>query len=61
MIYHIKYNNFPLGQISQMLGRKKALILFGVPFTLGWILICASRSFALLIVGRTITGLECKD
>jgi MFS family permease len=39
-----------------MMGRKKAIILYGLPLTAGWILICTSRCFAQLIIGRVLTG-----
>ncbi|CAG2166676.1 unnamed protein product [Oppiella nova] len=40
-------------------GRRKALIFYGIPFTLGWILLIVAKSVSLIIVGRVVTGFCC--
>lgn len=44
------------GPAAQFLGRKNALIFYGIPFTIGWFCLKMADSVALLIVGRVITG-----
>ena len=44
--------------MAQLLGRKKALILYSIPFTIGWLVLACANSVALLIVGRVIVGLS---
>ncbi|KAI2798711.1 Solute carrier 2 (Facilitated glucose transporter) member 8, partial [Blomia tropicalis] len=46
------------GPMAQLLGRKKALILYSIPFTIGWLMLACANSVALLIVGRVIVGLS---
>ncbi|KPM05562.1 Facilitated trehalose transporter Tret1-like protein, partial [Sarcoptes scabiei] len=46
------------GSISQYFGRKKALILYGIPFTIGWIMLSVAKSISLLITGRVICGIS---
>lgn len=47
------------GTISQYFGRKKALIFYGIPFTIGWLLLVFAKSITLLIVGRVVCGISC--
>lgn len=49
---------FISGSISQYFGRKKALILYGIPFTIGWIMLSVAKSISLLITGRVICGIS---
>lgn len=46
------------GTMAQYFGRKKALIIYGIPFTIGWILLSVAKSVPILIVGRVICGLS---
>lgn len=49
-----------LGEPSnKIFGRKVSLILFGVPFALGWLLISVADGITLVIFGRLLTGLCC--
>ncbi|OTF73799.1 Facilitated trehalose transporter Tret1-like protein [Euroglyphus maynei] len=47
------------GTISQFFGRKKALIIYGIPFTIGWIILVAAKNVTLLIIGRVVCGISC--
>ena len=47
------------GTISQFFGRKKALIIYGIPFTIGWVLLVLAKNVTLLIVGRVVCGISC--
>lgn len=42
--------------IAQKFGLKKSLCAYGIPFTIGWILIFLAKSVPLILVGRVITG-----
>jgi len=42
--------------MAQFLGRKKALIIYGIPFTIGWLVLAFARSVSILILGRVIVG-----
>ena len=44
------------GYISDMLGRKKAIMVGAVLWVIGSIIVCASQDIAMLIVGRVING-----
>ena len=44
--------------MAQYLGRKKALIAYGLPFTIGWLLVAFAKSVTLIIVGRVVVGLS---
>ncbi|XP_054158979.1 facilitated trehalose transporter Tret1-2 homolog [Oppia nitens] len=44
------------GPLLQWLGVKKVIIGLGAPFIVGWVLICAAKGFALIIIGRVLTG-----
>ena len=44
------------GPCAQILGRKKALIVYGLPFTLGWLILFLSKSVSMLILGRVVCG-----
>lgn len=49
-----------LGELSNsFLGRRLSLICYGIPFTLGWVIIGTAKSVTMLSVGRAITGLCC--
>ncbi|RWS04004.1 Facilitated trehalose transporter Tret1-like protein [Dinothrombium tinctorium] len=45
------------GPISQILGRRKALILYGIPYAVGCALIYVAENVAIIITGRVIVGL----
>ncbi|XP_013784835.1 facilitated trehalose transporter Tret1-like [Limulus polyphemus] len=45
------------GPVSEILGRKKALILMNIPFILGWLLIVLANGISMLYVGRLLTGI----
>ena len=47
---------FSLGPMAQFFGRKKALIAYGIPFTIGWLLMAFARSVTIIIIGRIIAG-----
>lgn len=54
--------NILSGAILDAIGRKKALILISVPFTIGWAILCAvpqPLNVPLLFIGRVITGVAC--
>lgn len=44
------------GPMAQFFGRKKALIAYGIPFTIGWLLMAFARSVTIIIIGRIIAG-----
>nr|WBU86598.1 facilitated trehalose transporter Tret1-1 [Aleuroglyphus ovatus] len=44
------------GPMAQFFGRKKALIAYGVPFTVGWLLMAFAKSVTVIIIGRVIAG-----
>ncbi len=44
------------GPIAQSLGRKTAIVLYGLPFTVGWVVLWTAKTEALIIIGRIITG-----
>lgn len=44
------------GPMAQFLGRKKALIIYGIPFTIGWLVLAFAQSVSILILGRVIVG-----
>ena len=44
--------------MAQYFGRKKSLIFYGLPFTIGWLILACANSVALLIIGRVIAGLS---
>lgn len=44
---------------NKMLGRRLSLVLFGIPFALGWLLISLATGITMLIFGRLLTGLCC--
>lgn len=46
------------GAMASKFGRKNSLILYGVPFTLGWSCILFAQSSWFIILGRIITGLS---
>lgn len=48
----------PIGMIADMVGRKIAMLIMVVPFTVGWLLIIFSNSLLMFYFGRFITGLS---
>lgn len=49
-----------LGEPSnKMFGRRLSLVMFGIPFALGWLLIALAKGLTLIILGRLLTGLCC--
>lgn len=44
---------------NKYLGRRMSLVLYGIPFILGWLLIAFAQGFIFLILGRLLTGLCC--
>ena len=44
------------GPMAQYFGRKKALIAYGIPFTIGWLSMAFAKSVTVLIIGRVIAG-----
>jgi sugar porter (SP) family MFS transporter len=48
---------FPIGFICDLIGRKLAMLLTIIPFTVGWLLIIFANSTGMIFAGRFITGL----
>lgn len=48
----------PIGMIADLIGRKTAMLIMVVPFTVGWLLIIFSKSLLMFYFGRFITGLS---
>jgi len=48
----------PIGMIADLIGRKTAMLIMVVPFTVGWLLIIFSNSVLMFYFGRFITGLS---
>ncbi|XP_011702777.1 PREDICTED: facilitated trehalose transporter Tret1 isoform X2 [Wasmannia auropunctata] len=48
----------PIGMIADLVGRKIAMLIMVVPFTVGWLLIIFSNSLLMFYFGRFITGLS---
>lgn len=48
----------PIGILADVVGRKIAMLLMVVPFTVGWLLIIFSNSTLMFYLGRFITGLS---
>lgn len=46
----------PIGIIADLIGRKTAMLIMVVPFTVGWLLIIFSESLLMFYFGRFITG-----
>ncbi|XP_031840063.1 facilitated trehalose transporter Tret1-2 homolog [Nomia melanderi] len=46
----------PIGFIIDLIGRKSAMLLMVVPFTVGWLLIIFAKSVLMFYLGRFITG-----
>jgi SP family facilitated glucose transporter-like MFS transporter 8 len=44
------------GPIAQFLGRKTAILLYGLPFTVGWVLLWTAKTEVQIIIARIITG-----
>ncbi|XP_029679714.1 facilitated trehalose transporter Tret1 isoform X2 [Formica exsecta] len=48
----------PIGILTDLIGRKTAMLLMVVPFTIGWLLIIFSNSILMFYFGRFITGVS---
>ncbi|XP_020285805.1 facilitated trehalose transporter Tret1-2 homolog isoform X2 [Pseudomyrmex gracilis] len=48
----------PIGILADLIGRKTALLLMVIPFSVGWLLIIFSKSVLFFYFGRFITGLS---
>ncbi|XP_029158248.1 facilitated trehalose transporter Tret1 isoform X2 [Nylanderia fulva] len=48
----------PIGILADLIGRKTAMLLMVIPFTVGWLLIIFSNSVLMFYFGRFITGLS---
>lgn len=48
---------FPFGIICDLIGRRAALLLLIIPFSIGWSLIVWANSLLMLYIGRFITGM----
>lgn len=48
----------PIGIICDKIGRKKAMLLLTIPFTIGWLLIIFSSSVKMFYIGRFILGVS---
>ena len=44
------------GVLTELLGRKRVMVLINVPFLLGWILTCVAPSFGVLLMAGIIHG-----
>lgn len=44
---------------NKMLGRRWSLIVYGLPFVIGWLLITTANGLTMIIMGRVLTGLCC--
>ncbi len=44
------------GMSIEKLGRKRTMVFYSIPFTLGWILIGFSNNVVFMCIGRFITG-----
>ncbi|XP_011497305.1 PREDICTED: facilitated trehalose transporter Tret1-2 homolog isoform X2 [Ceratosolen solmsi marchali] len=48
----------PIGILSDLIGRKTAMLLLVIPFTIGWLFIIMAKSILMFYVGRFVTGLS---
>ncbi|XP_031787825.1 facilitated trehalose transporter Tret1-2 homolog isoform X1 [Nasonia vitripennis] len=48
----------PIGILSDLIGRKTAMLILVVPFTVGWLLIVFANSLGMFYIGRFITGVS---
>lgn len=48
----------PIGILADLIGRKTAMLLMVIPFSIGWLLIIFSNSVYMFYFGRFITGLS---
>ncbi|XP_008560800.1 facilitated trehalose transporter Tret1 isoform X1 [Microplitis demolitor] len=48
----------PIGILTDIIGRKRAMLILVVPFTIGWILIIWSNSVVMFDIGRYILGVS---
>lgn len=44
---------------NKTLGRRISLIIYGLPFIIGWLLLAMANSVTMLVLGRLLTGLCC--
>ena len=47
----------PIGYTMNKVGRKWAMIILAIPFTIGWILVIWAQNFTMMFIGRFIIGL----
>lgn len=47
----------PIGAIMNLFGRKKTMLMFIVPFLIGWAMLIWAQNVAMLIVGRFFIGI----
>ncbi|KAJ9594175.1 hypothetical protein L9F63_014335, partial [Diploptera punctata] len=45
------------GVLTEVLGRKKVMLLINMPFLLGWILTCTANSFIMLLLSGIVHGI----
>lgn len=48
----------PIGILADLIGRRTAMLLMVIPFSVGWLLIICSNSVLMFYFGRFITGLS---
>ena len=48
----------PIGYLMNMFGRKWTMLSLVIPFTIGWGLIIWAQNFAMMFIGRLLTGLS---
>lgn len=46
----------PIGKLSDIIGRKNAMLLLVIPFTIGWLFIIFANSVIYFYIGRFLTG-----
>lgn len=47
-----------IGYMMDKIGRKWTILVMLIPVTIGWILIIFSQNFAMMLIGRLLTGLS---
>ncbi|XP_076637093.1 facilitated trehalose transporter Tret1-like isoform X5 [Colletes latitarsis] len=50
--------SIPIGILTDLIGRKYAMLLMVIPFTIGWLLIILANSVSMFYIGRFITGIS---
>lgn len=48
----------PIGVLSDIIGRKTAMLMLTIPFTIGWLMIIFANSIWMFYLGRFITGVS---